>query len=65
MSAAERGRMKVVFFGTSPFAVPALELIADDKRFEVTGVVTQPDSRAGRGLEVLPSAVRAADSRCS
>src|SRR5262245_9872070 len=60
MSAAERGRMKVVFFGTSPFAVPALELIADDARFQVAGVVTQPDSRAGRGLEVLPSAVRAA-----
>jgi methionyl-tRNA formyltransferase len=60
MTEAERKRMKVVFFGTSPFAVPALEVIAGDKRFQVVAVVTQPDSRAGRGLEVLPSAVRAA-----
>jgi methionyl-tRNA formyltransferase len=50
--------MKVVFFGTSRFAVPTLEAIAKDRRFEVAAVVTQPDSRAGRGLEVLPSTVR-------
>ncbi|MSR46952.1 MAG: methionyl-tRNA formyltransferase [Planctomycetes bacterium] len=52
--------MKVVFFGTSKFAVPALEALAKDERFTVVAVVTQPDSRAGRGLEVLPSTVRAA-----
>lgn len=51
--------MKVVFFGTSKFAVPALEALAKDPRFTVVAVVTQPDSRAGRGLEVLPSTVRA------
>ena len=51
--------MKVVFLGTSTFAVPALEALAKDARFKVVSVVTQPDSRAGRGLEVLPSAVRA------
>ena len=51
--------MKVVFLGTSKFAVPALEAMAKEPRFEVVAVVTQPDSRAGRGLEVLPSAVRA------
>jgi len=50
--------MKVVFLGTSKFAVPALEAIAKDPRFGVVAVVTQPDSRAGRGLDVLPSAVR-------
>jgi methionyl-tRNA formyltransferase len=53
------GRMKVVFLGTSRFAVPALEALAKDPRFEVVAVFTQPDSRAGRGLEMLPSAVRA------
>jgi methionyl-tRNA formyltransferase len=52
--------MKVVFLGTSKFAVPALEALAKDDRFKVAAVVTQPDSRAGRGLEVLPSTVRAA-----
>jgi len=51
--------MKVVFLGTSRFAVPSLEAIAKDARFEVVAVFTQPDSRAGRGLEMLPSAVRA------
>jgi methionyl-tRNA formyltransferase len=50
--------MKVVFLGTSRFAVPTLEAIAKDPRFQVVAVVTQPDSRAGRGLEVVPSAVR-------
>ncbi|MBL8842019.1 MAG: methionyl-tRNA formyltransferase [Planctomycetes bacterium] len=50
--------MKVVYFGTSKFAVPTLEAIAKDPRFELVAVVTQPDSRAGRGLEVIPSMVR-------
>ncbi len=51
--------MKVVFLGTSRFAVPTLEAIAKDPHFEVAAVVTQPDSRAGRGLEVTPTSVRA------
>lgn len=51
--------MKVVFFGTSTFAVPSLQALAADSRFKVAAVVTQPDSRAGRGLEVQPTAVRA------
>src|SRR5262245_36066454 len=52
--------MKSVFFGTSKFAVPTLEALAKDPRFELAAVVTQPDSRAGRGLEVVPSTMRAA-----
>jgi len=52
--------MKAVFFGTSKFAVPTLEALAKDPRFELAAVVTQPDSRAGRGLEVVPSTMRAA-----
>lgn len=52
--------MKAVFFGTSKFAVPTLEALAKDPRFELAAVVTQPDSRAGRGLEVVPSMMRAA-----
>ncbi len=50
--------MKVVYFGTSKFAVPTLEALAKDPRFHLVAVVTQPDSRAGRGLEVVPSMVR-------
>lgn len=38
---------RVVFFGTPEFGVPVLEeLVA---HYEVVGVVTQPDRRAGRG----------------
>lgn len=44
---------KVVFAGTSEFAVPTLEaLIASP--FEVVAVVTQPDKPKGRGREMQP-----------
>ncbi|MFA6429006.1 MAG: methionyl-tRNA formyltransferase [Patescibacteria group bacterium] len=39
---------RVLFFGTSDFAVPALERLAQDPSFSVIGVVTQPDRPVGR-----------------
>jgi methionyl-tRNA formyltransferase len=51
--------MKVVFFGTPQFAVPSLEQLLADERFEVLAVVTQPDKRRGRGNELIPSPVKA------
>ena len=39
--------MRVVFFGTPDFAVPALRRLAD--RFDVALVVTRPDRPVGRG----------------
>lgn len=45
--------MKVVFFGTSDFAVPILRAIAD----HVTLVVTQPDRPSGRGMRLKRSPV--------
>jgi len=51
--------MNLVFMGTAPFAVPALEkLVGSGHR--IMSVVTQPDRPRGRGLEVLPSAVKEA-----
>lgn len=50
--------LKLVFWGTPQFAVPALQRLIADARFEVLGVVTQPDKRRGRGAQVLPSAVK-------
>jgi methionyl-tRNA formyltransferase len=51
--------MVIVFFGTSPFAVPTLErLIAS--RHHVCGVVTQPDRPRGRGQQVVETPVKAA-----
>lgn len=48
--------MKVVFFGTSEFAVPALRAIAE----HVVLVVSQPDRPSGRGMKLMPSAMKKA-----
>lgn len=50
--------MKVVFFGTPDFAVPALEEIV--KEHEVIAVVTQPDRPKNRGHKLEPSPVKKA-----
>lgn len=47
--------MRVVYFGTAPFAVPALERIAE----HVVAVVAQPDKPAGRGMREQVTPVRA------
>jgi len=52
--------MRVVFFGTPDFAVPSLEKLLSEPDFEVVGVVSQPDTRRGRGNQVTPSPVKAA-----
>ncbi|CAA9303905.1 MAG: Methionyl-tRNA formyltransferase [uncultured Gemmatimonadetes bacterium] len=49
--------MRIVFWGTPEFAVPALRAIADEGH-DVAGVVTQPDRPAGRGRGVAQSAVK-------
>ena len=43
--------------GTPEFAAVSLRYLLDEK-FEVIGVVTQPDRPKGRGLELVPSAVK-------
>ena len=43
--------MKIIFFGTSGFAVPSLESL--NNNFEVAAVVTAPDKRGGRGRKQL------------
>ncbi|HSD42935.1 MAG TPA: methionyl-tRNA formyltransferase [Burkholderiales bacterium] len=54
--------MRVLFAGTPAFAVPALEsLIEAGHRIEL--VLTQPDRPAGRGLAMVPSAVKQAAVR--
>lgn len=39
---------RILFFGTSDFAVPSLKALTQDARFEVAGVITQPDKPVGR-----------------
>ncbi len=49
---------KIVFMGTSEFAVPILNSLSEN--FDVELVVTQPDRRAGRGLKLKPPPVKLA-----
>ena len=45
--------MKLVFLGTSEFAVPSLRAVVD-KKHTVLRVVTQPDRPRGRGQKAGP-----------
>lgn len=47
--------VRIAFFGTPHFAVPALDALA--KAHEVVLVAAQPDKPSGRGMEVKPPAV--------
>jgi methionyl-tRNA formyltransferase len=49
--------LKIIFAGTPDFAVPALQALCD-KRYEVVGVLTQPDRPSGRGLKLHPSPIK-------
>ncbi len=50
--------MRVVFAGTSPFALPSLEALIAHREVEVVGVYTQPDRPAGRGQKPTPPPVK-------
>ncbi len=54
----DRDRIRVVYFGTPTFAVPALRALSADERFDVVLVVTQPDRPAGRGRKLVMPAVK-------
>jgi len=45
-------KLKVVFFGTPDFAVPALELLSTHPNIELLSVVSMPDRPSGRGQNV-------------
>ncbi len=47
---------RVVFMGSPDFAVPVLRRLAE--RYDVAGVVTQPDRPAGRGRQLKPPSVK-------
>jgi methionyl-tRNA formyltransferase len=55
--------MRVLFFGTSEFAVPSLEALSASTGHSVIAVVSQPDRPAGRGLRVHESPVKVAAVR--
>lgn len=52
--------LRVVFFGTPDFAVIPLKALAQDPRYELVGVVTQPDRPVGRNRVLTPPPVKVA-----
>ena len=49
--------MRIVFWGTPAFSLPALRALGDEGH-DLLAVVTQPDRPAGRGRELAKSAVK-------
>lgn len=49
--------MNIVFFGSGAFGLPTLKRLAE--RHTITGVVTQPDRKAGRGGKLTPTPIGA------
>jgi methionyl-tRNA formyltransferase len=49
---------RVVFFSSAPIGVPFLQELVNDKRFEVVGIVSQPDKPSGRGLEIHENIIK-------
>ena len=52
--------MRLLFLGTSPFAIPALQHLLAAPDHDILGVVTQPDRPHGRGGKVAQSPVKEA-----
>ena len=44
--------MKLIFLGTSVFALPALQVLHNTEEIEVALVISRPDRRSGRGRKV-------------
>ncbi len=49
--------MRVVFMGTPDFAAASLQKLIDE-RYEIIGVITQPDRPSGRGMAIGSSPVK-------
>jgi len=52
--------MRIIFMGTSPFAVPSLDRLTKSPDYEILAVVTQPDRPHGRGGRMSASPVKTA-----
>jgi methionyl-tRNA formyltransferase len=48
----------LLFFSSSPIALPLFEALLNDKRFEILGLVCQPDRPAGRGQKLTEPATK-------
>lgn len=50
--------MRVVFCGTPEFGIPTLRRLLADSKFQVVGVITQPDRPRGRGMVIGESPIK-------
>ena len=50
--------MDIVFMGSPDFAVPSLEVLANNPVINVKAVITQPDRKRGRGQKLQPTPVK-------
>ncbi|MEK7627469.1 MAG: methionyl-tRNA formyltransferase [Patescibacteria group bacterium] len=57
MTVQKSTKNKIIFFGTSDFAVPVLKTLIKNQ-YEIIAVVTQPDREAGRGYEKNTSPIK-------
>ena len=53
-----RDKIKIIFIGTSQFAVPFFRVLANDKDFDIRAVITQPDKKVGRKQTLSPSPIK-------
>ena len=49
---------RIIFLGSPDFAIPSLETLVEDPRFDVVGVFSQPDKKVGRKQILTPSDVK-------
>ncbi|NCU44744.1 methionyl-tRNA formyltransferase, partial [Candidatus Falkowbacteria bacterium] len=47
-------KIKILLAGSPQLALPAFQAILNDDRFQVVGLLTQPDQPAGRGWKLTP-----------
>lgn len=50
-------KLRIVFMGTSEFAVPSLDILCKEG-YNIVGVITAPDRQAGRGRKLQESEVK-------
>ncbi len=50
--------IRIVFLGTPTFACASLKSLIADKQFEIAGVVTQPDRKSGRKMQLKACPVK-------
>ncbi len=51
-------RLSLIFIGTPDFALPSLEALKKDGRFDIMAIITQPDKKAGRKQVLTPPPVK-------